>query len=131
MRTLSSLSALCTLGLLLCGCGGGSGSGNGVTRDIAGHWVRPAQIPGSGFDFTITEQGNTITGAGTYSIEAGRSGTLQVTGSVSGTSVTLTLTPDVGATQTFQGAQTDATHLTGSIIVAGSNGSLPAQFVKQ
>ncbi len=54
------------------------------------------------------------TGNGTYAIEAGRSGTVQVSGSATPTLLTLSIRYDDGTVRTFTGTLTDANYLTGT-----------------
>ena len=51
---------------------------------------------------------------GTYAIEAGRSGIVQVTGIVSRSAVKLVVQYDFGLVQTFNGALADADHFVGT-----------------
>ena len=76
----------------------------------AGTWAENFGFPGASLILTIDAAGN---GDGTYAIEAGRSGTLQVTGTVMPTMVTLTIRYDYGVVRTFTGTLSDANHLTG------------------
>ena len=106
---------LCCL-LLLAGCGGG----NGVTSsNLAGRWTTVNQFPGSGTTLDLATRASTVSGTGTYRIEAGRSGTLQVTGTVNGAQFTLTLVYDYGVTSIYQGSVVDANSITGSMRQAG------------
>ena len=58
--------------------------------------------------------GSNCTISGTYAIEAGRSGVLQVTGSATSTTIMLTLQYDSGVVRTFTGTMSDPNHLTGT-----------------
>ncbi len=113
-----SIVALCGFGflvslLLLTGCGSGSQSMNSLT----GQWRFPATVPVTTGSTTLNLQqnGSGVSGSGQYQIEAGRSGTLQVSGTTSGTAVNLTFHYDYGATAAFQGQMPDANHLTGTL----------------
>ena len=79
--------------------------------NIAGTWAENFSIPGASLVVTLDSAGN---GTGTYAIEAGRSGTLQVAGALQATRLTLTLRYDYGLTQTFTGTLTDPDHLVGT-----------------
>jgi hypothetical protein len=68
-------------------------------------------FPGASLILTVDASGN---GSGTYAIEAGRSGVVQVIGAVVRTMVTLTIHYDYGLDRTFTGALSDANHLTGA-----------------
>jgi hypothetical protein len=87
-------------------------------------WAENSSIPGASLILTLDPSGN---GRGAYSIEAGRSGVLQVTGTVAGSMVTLGIQYDYGVVQTFTGALRDANHL-----VAGfGNNSGTVTFTRQ
>ncbi len=49
------------------------------TRDLRGTWAAYS-FPGSNFIFTLSQQGDSLWGTGTYAGEAGPSGTLSVVG---------------------------------------------------
>ena len=86
-------------------------------------------IPGVRLTLTLTENGASIAGSGSYAIEAGRSGTLQVTGTDSRSSIALTLQYDSGTIATFSGALTDPNHLAGTLSYASGSGSVT--FLRQ
>ena len=91
---------------------------------LAGTWAENFSIPGASLVLTLDPSGS---GRGTYSIEAGRSGVLQVTGTVAGSMVTLGIRYDYGVVQTFTGALTDANHLVGGF----GNSSGTVTFTRQ
>jgi len=78
---------------------------------LAGTWAENFSIVGASLVLAIDASGN---GSGTYAIEAGRSGAVQVMGTVGPTTVTLTIRYDYGAVRTFTGTLTDNNHLTGT-----------------
>jgi hypothetical protein len=78
---------------------------------LAGTWAENFSIVGASLVLTIDPAGN---GTGTYAIEAGRSGSVHVTGAVTQTTITLTLRYDYGLARTFSGALTDNSHLAGT-----------------
>jgi hypothetical protein len=78
---------------------------------IAGTWAEVFSIPGASLVLNLDGQGD---GAGTYAIEAGRSGSVSVGGSVTASVVTLTVRYDYGLTQTFVGTLADSSHLVGT-----------------
>jgi hypothetical protein len=80
------------------------------SANLAGRWVENLTIPGASLVVTVDSNGN---GSGTYSIEAGRSGTVQIIGAVQPAKLALTFRYDYGVTRTFVGALTDSNHLTG------------------
>src|SRR5258708_38888586 len=77
---------------------------------LAGSWVENLAIPGASLVVPLDSTGN---GNGTYSIEAGRSGTVQVTGAAQPSKLVLTVRYDYGLTRTFVGTLTDPNPLTG------------------
>jgi hypothetical protein len=79
--------------------------------DLAGTWAEQFSIPGASLIMTLDHSGN---GQGTYAIEAGRSGTVQVTGTVVGSAATLVIQYDYGVAETLTGSLTDAGHFVGS-----------------
>ena len=78
------------------------------TPDVTGAWAETFTIPGASLVLTLDSAGD---GRGTYAIEAGRSGVVQVKGSVVRSSTTLVITYDYGLVETFVGVLTDANHL--------------------
>jgi hypothetical protein len=81
------------------------------TADLTGTWAENFSFPGSSLVLALDASGN---GRGTYAIEAGRSGVVQVTGTVAQAMVTLVIQYDYGPLQTFTGSLTDANHLVGN-----------------
>jgi hypothetical protein len=102
------LLVICGLALLVSTC---DSPVSPAPSDLAGTWARAFSIPGASLVLTLDSSGN---GSGTYSIEAGRSGVLQVSGTATTSLVTLVIRYDYGAALTFTGALTDANHLVGS-----------------
>ena len=98
----------------------------GVTGDrlgnqtVAGTWAHTGIGPVYREFMTLTQTGDRITGTGTYAIEAGRTGPTTIDGTLSGKTLTLTITRDYGLTETFTGTFTDATHLAGTLAIDGS-----------
>jgi hypothetical protein len=91
---------------------------------LAGTWGENFSIPGASLILTVDASGN---GSGMYAIEAGRSGAVQVTGTVAGPTVTLTIHYDYGLVRTFTGTLNDANHLTGAF----DNISGPVVFTRR
>lgn len=98
----------------------------GVTGDrlgnqtVTGTWAHTGIGPVYREFMTLTQTGDRITGTGTYAIEAGRTGPTTIDGTLSGKTLTLTITRDYGLTETFTGTLTDATHLAGTLAIDGS-----------
>jgi len=86
-------------------------SSTAPSSPIAGTWSEQFSIPGPRLVLTLDASGS---GNGTYAIEAGRSGTVQVSGDVAAAVVTLTIRYDYGAVRTFTGTLADTDHLTGT-----------------
>ena len=53
-----------------------------VDHDVQGSWSETGPVTGSGFEIALTETAGVVTGTGMFSVEAGRGGTLAVSGSV-------------------------------------------------
>jgi hypothetical protein len=105
---------------LLAGCGGG-GSNTGSTNGLlAGRWVKTSNVPGSSFSLLLATSGSDVNGTGVYAIEAGRSGTIQVTGKVVENQFMLNLAYDTGVTAVYTGDRTDDNHISGTVQQPGS-----------
>ena len=97
--------------------------------ELSGCWAAVFNIPGAGQTINITESGSTLTGAGSYQIEAGPSGDLTASGTRTGATFTLTLTFDYGRVEplgaTIQsGSRFDAYPLN----AAGERQGTPTQY---
>jgi hypothetical protein len=101
--------ALSVLVIVLLGCMDQS------VQTLNGVWRADNQVPGSRIMLAIAERDTTISGSGTYSIEAGRSGTLRIAGSLRESQIRLTLTYDYGQTARYSGTVLDNTHMTGTV----------------
>jgi hypothetical protein len=55
-----------------------------VAEQLRGTWAESARVPGSSTVITLAVADTTITGTGTYTIEAGQPGTIVVTGMITG-----------------------------------------------
>lgn len=74
-----------------------------LVKDL-GTWSAVYSIPGPSTLVTLHEFGSVLSGDGTYAVEAGPTGTLQVTGTVHFPAITMVLRRDTGFSQTFTGA---------------------------
>lgn len=101
----------------------------GAGNLLAGTWVQDISIPGASLAFTVTTRDTTVSGTGTYSIEAGRSGTLTVSGAVTASGVSLDFTYDHGALAHFDGAPPSATVLTGALKNGPKDSMVPSYQV--
>jgi hypothetical protein len=109
-RTVAVLGAL-----FLAACGGTTSP----SPLFSGNWKQDTHIAGSSLSFDLAQSGASITGLGSYSIEAGRSGSLRVTGTAAGSSISLHISYDYGPQADFQGTLQDPTHITGTIQYGG------------
>jgi hypothetical protein len=82
--------------------------------DLQGTWAADFNLPGASLVLNITQTDRTIAGGGTYAIEAGRAGTLQVSGSYDRPSISLTIERDYGLKQIYTGTVLDSQHMTGT-----------------
>jgi hypothetical protein len=91
---------------------------------VAGTWAENFSFPGASLVVTVDAFGN---GSGTYAIEAGRSGVVQVHGTVGHATIMLTIQYDSGLVRTFTGSLSDANHLTDVLptVVSSAGFSLP------
>jgi hypothetical protein len=83
---------------------------------IDGDWVEHFEfvLPGvRGDTLQLHTKGSKVSGSGSYSMEAGRSGTLTVSGSYRAPNLALTITRDNGLVGTFKAKVMDAAHLKG------------------
>ena len=102
--------------LLLIACG--SQSRQNILLD--GDWMMQLPFAGSYEEFYLHQEGETLAGIGRYGIEAGRSGQLQVNGTVRGAQVSLTLERDLGDTATYVAKVEAPNILTGTLTYGSS-----------
>jgi hypothetical protein len=88
-------------------------------RPVAGTWAHTAIGPVYRELMTLTQDGDHVSGTGTYAIEAGREGPTAISGTISGRTLTLTITRDYGLVESFTGRLTDPTHLAGTLSIDG------------
>ncbi len=103
--------SLLLLGLLFLACRGSLGP----PEDVQGTWAADFGLPGASLVLDINQVDGTIAGTGTYAIEAGRAGTLQVAGTYSRPGITLTIRYDYDRTDSYAGAVLDGRHMTGTL----------------
>ena len=92
-------------------------------RTVSGTWATTGIGPVYRESMTLTQDGDHVTGKGTYAMEAGRSGPTTIDGVFSGKTLTLTITRDYGLVETFTGSLADATHLAGMLAIENSRQS--------
>jgi len=78
-------------------------NGLGPSNDLGGRWASNFTGPGSFIDLNLEQADRNITGTGSFSFEAGRSGTLTVTGSYDRPRIALVLHYDFGLNLTYSG----------------------------
>jgi len=83
--------------------------------NVNGTWAGKFTVPGSSLVMSLNQGGIEVGGTGTYAIEAGRSGTLQVIGTYEKPAVRLTLHYDSGTDIAFVGMVTDQSHMSGTL----------------
>jgi hypothetical protein len=117
MRSMKLL--LCaTLSIAAAACGDSTAphtGGRQLAAQVQGMWAEKVTFPGISLVLNLAAQDTVLTGAGTYSIEAGRSGTLVITGLVSAQTVKLDLSYDYGSRAHFDGSLQDQNTLSGLI----------------
>lgn len=83
--------------------------------DVQGTWAADFNVPGASLVLDLTQTNGAVAGTGTYAIEAGRAGNLQILGTYARPAITLSLTYDYGSTATYAGTVLDSQHMSGRI----------------
>jgi hypothetical protein len=83
--------------------------------EVQGTWKADFNVPGPSLVLDITQADSTIAGGGTYAIEAGGAGTLQVSGFYTRPNIKLTIRRDDGYTETYTGTVLNARLMTGAV----------------
>jgi hypothetical protein len=117
--------------LLSTACGSQSGNvGGPLTGSVlAGQWLQDNTVVGSSLGLSLSVSDTVVTGTGTYSIEAGRSGSLTVSGVASPTHVSLDFTYDSGALAHFDGTLPVAAVLAGAIKYGPKDAMIPSYSI--
>ena len=115
LRTSIVVTCAAIMGLACSACQADSTGPNG----LSGAWVNTVVWPHYRESMTLSQAGAHVTGTGTYAMEAGRAGPTTIDGTVSGRTLSLTITRDYGEVETFAGRLTDATHLLGFLTIDG------------
>jgi len=100
-----------------------------ASRLLAGTWAEDTTVPGVSFVLSLTTRDTLVSGTGTYAIEAGRSGTLSVTGTVTGSRVTLNIVYDYGPVSYFEGAPPTSSGLAGAMKNGPKDSMVPSVAV--
>jgi len=106
--------------------------GSATLEKDLGTWSAVYSIPGASTLVTLHEFGTALSGDGTYAVEAGPTGTLQVTGTVHFPAITMVLRRDTGLSQTFTGAFLNDRTLSGTLAdtVSGVPQRTPLTFMR-
>lgn len=108
-------------------CGG---SGVAVTSpSIDGLWTAFSDGLGSTLTLRLSSSDTAVSGTGTYSVGALRTGTVAVEGSYRPPAAALTITYDHGEAVTFTGTVTDSDHMKGKL-TSKSGTAIDIEFVR-
>jgi hypothetical protein len=129
MRTPRALAAL--LLITVVGCHDDALSATATA--LSGDWGPSTSLVGSRWTMHLAERGPSINGTGEYALEAGRSGTLAVTGIVAGAQVTLDITYDYGMKEHFVGVHTnlDVLHGTSTRVLGADTTTTDTDFYRR
>lgn len=115
------------IGFVVLSCGGAGGSV--APRSIDGTWIANSDGLGSTVTIMLSSRASTVSGSGTYSTGALRTGVLTVAGTYQPPQAALTLSYDHGETRQFEATLTDNEHMKGKLTY--QNGSVVAiEFVR-
>jgi hypothetical protein len=106
---------------MLAGCGNDPTAASRAAA-IAGAWQEALDVPGAFFGMTLTADGASLSGTGSYIIEAGPSGLTIVSGSASANEVNLDFVDESGHPAPGEGA--GRWHFTGKLILNRLEGTL-------
>jgi hypothetical protein len=84
------------------------------TTDLAGTWAEQIGVPGASYVISLTVSDTSVTGTGTFSIEAGANGTMTVSGVVHDSTSQLLIVTSIGQRQHFNGMLMDRDTMSGS-----------------
>jgi hypothetical protein len=129
MRIRRTLSAL----LLLAAAGCHDDALSATSTALTGDWGPTTSLVGSRWTMHLDERGPSLTGTGEYALEAGRSGTLAVTGIVAGEQVTLDIAYDYGLKEHFVGVHTnlDVLHGTSTRVFGADTTTTETDFYRR
>jgi hypothetical protein len=116
-----------SLGLLL-SCGNSLAPG---TKEPLGTWAGNFNVLGSRLVLTLEQADGDVSGRGSYAFEAGRAGSLEVTGTYNRPGIALVLHYDFGQTLTYTGTFQDAQHLSGILADTGGIRAEPFTFTRR
>lgn len=112
-------------------CGNQSASvGGPLTGSVlAGQWLQDNTVVGSSLALSLSVSDTVVTGTGTYTIEAGRSGSLTVSGVATPTHVSLDFAYDSGALAHFDGTLPVGAVLAGAIKYGPKDAMIPSYSI--
>jgi hypothetical protein len=114
------------ISLLGCVCVGSTAL---PTVSVDGMWAAPSDAQGGALMIVLATRNTLVTGTGTYSMGAIRTGSLTITGTYRQPVLTLRLSYDNGETLHFDGAVVDSEHLSGQLSHRGGS-VVPIKFVR-
>jgi hypothetical protein len=109
-RRLMPAKALLLLNLLALGCTDTLGP-----VDLGGTWAADFIVPGASLVLNLSQTDGLVEGGGTYAIEAGHGGKLQVSGTYTRPRIVLDITYDDGRAETFSGTAPGSRHMSGTV----------------
>lgn len=113
LLTKSLFALLLSVGALACSDSSLTDS-QSVGAQLVGTWSEPfVDLPGESLVMTLATSDTVVTGTGTYTFEAGQSGTTTVAGVVSDTTINVDVTFDFGQVMHFRGELSGRTKLLG------------------
>lgn len=104
---------------------------NTIAADLRGMWSQTSLGVGSSRIFVLQVTGTTVTGAGSYSGEAGPAGSLTVTGSIAGSRIALDIVQDDDVTLHLNAMLSSSRVLTGSLVTASDSAAATFQKIQQ
>jgi hypothetical protein len=96
---------------------------------LAGQWSQDNTVLGSSLSLSLSVSDTVVTGTGAYTIEAGRPGTLTVSGVATPTHVSLDFTYDSGALAHFDGTLPVGAVLAGAIKYGPKDAMIPSYSI--
>lgn len=112
LLTRSLFALLFAIGALACSDSSLTDS-QSVAAQLVGTWSEPFELPGESLVMTLAASDTVVAGTGTYTFEAGQSGTTTIAGVVSDTTINFDVTFDFGQVMHFRGELSGRTKLHG------------------
>jgi hypothetical protein len=101
-----------------------------VDAALDGTWIHHWRMFGSSETLRLHQEGQAITGCGTYLMEAGRCGQSQIEGTFVNGKLTLKLERDYGQRATYSAVLSDPNSLSGTFTFEGFNADENVVFVR-